>query len=361
MIISQTARENKGSVTHGKKYQVEMMMMEKCDWTAILETFSDAGIYQTHEYGEVSKGGSRLTHVLLREEGVVVAAAQIRIQTAHKINRGIAYVFHGPLWRRWDIKPDAEHLRQILGALKTEFAVNQKLLLRIVPKCYLEDEQNESDVFSGLEFRKTDSPAYRTVYMDLSKTIDEIRASLSRNWRRHLNRSEKKGLSVREGTEDQLFEIFENLYGEMIDRKNFYSPLEVKNFRRMQKKFDAKFKMKIMICEDAKGPVAGIVGTGIGETGIYLLGATSTRGLSSDGSYLLHWEMIKWLKDQGCRWYDLGGVDPVRNPGGYQFKEGMRGQEINFIGTFEYCENTLSKIIVKSAERIKKVTAVARW
>ncbi len=360
MIISQTARENKGSEMQDKNYQVEILKMEKDDWNAILGMFSDAGIYQTYQYGAVSKGGNRLTHVLLKENGAVVAAAQVRIHTARKINRGIAYVFHGPLWRRKDIKPEIEHLRRILDALKTEFAVNQKLMLRIVPKSYEENDQHDIAVFSKLKFRKTDSPVYKTIYIDLSRTVDEIRASLSRNWRRHLNRSEKRDLSVSSGTGDQFFETFEHLYGDMINRKNFYSPLEVKNFRKIQAEFDDALKMNVFICNDADGPVAGIVGTDIGDTGIYLLGATSTRGLSSDGSYLLHWEMIKWLKDQGCRWYDLGGIDPDKNPGGYQFKEGMRGQEINFTGTYEYCEDILSKTLVKTAEKMRSLISPAR-
>jgi len=35
-------------------------------------------------------------------------------------------------------------------------------------------------------------------------------------------------------------------------------------------------------------PVAGLVASAMGDTAIYLLGATSDKGLNSKGAYLLH-------------------------------------------------------------------------
>ena len=82
--------------------------------------------------------------------------------------------------------------------------------------------------------------------------------------------------------------------------------------------------MQIMICEDRGAPVAGLVVSAIGGSAIYLLGATSDDGLKSKGAYLLQWNMIQWLKQNGVRWYDLGGIDPEANRGVYSFKKGIR-------------------------------------
>ena len=66
----------------------------------------------------------------------------------------------------------------------------------------------------------------------------------------------------------------------------------------------------------------------MGDSAIYLLGATSDDGLNAKGSYLLQWTLIQWLKENGVRWYDLGGIDPEGNPGVYYFKRGFSGADV---------------------------------
>ncbi len=50
--------------------------------------------------------------------------------------------------------------------------------------------------------------------------------------------------------------------------------------------------------------------------------------MKNNGSYLLQWEMIKWLKQRGCQKYDLGGINLDDNPGVYHFKSGITNQEV---------------------------------
>ena len=52
--------------------------------------------------------------------------------------------------------------------------------------------------------------------------------------------------------------------------------------------------------------MAGLVASAMGDSAIYLLGATSDEGLKSKGAYLLQWTLIKWLKECGFKWYDSG-------------------------------------------------------
>ena len=61
------------------------------------------------------------------------------------------------------------------------------------------------------------------------------------------------------------------------------------------------------------------------------LGATSDDGLNAKGAYLLQWTLIQWLKENGIKWYDLGGIDPEGNPGVYSFKRGLSGTDVSSI------------------------------
>ena len=73
--------------------------------------------------------------------------------------------------------------------------------------------------------------------------------------------------------------------------------------------------------------IGALVCSLMGDTAIYLLGATSEKAMELKAANFLQWQAMMWLKDRGARWYDLGGIDPVANPGGYHFKSGLGGRE----------------------------------
>jgi hypothetical protein len=94
--------------------------------------------------------------------------------------------------------------------------------------------------------------------------------------------------------------------------------------------------------------VAGLVASAMGDSAIYLLGATSDAGLNTKGAYLLQWTMIRWLKENGVRWYDLGGIDPEGNPGVFSFKRGLSGLDVCQINPFVESGSAVSSAIVKA-------------
>jgi lipid II:glycine glycyltransferase (peptidoglycan interpeptide bridge formation enzyme) len=73
----------------------------------------------------------------------------------------------------------------------------------------------------------------------------------------------------------------------------------------------------------------------LGDTGVYLLGGANEAGRKCGSSYLLHWRALERMKSAGMRWYDLGGINPVDNPGGYQFKKGMGGMDLCAPGPYQ--------------------------
>jgi hypothetical protein len=98
----------------------------------------------------------------------------------------------------------------------------------------------------------------------------------------------------------------------------------------------------------------------MGDSGIYLLGATSDAGLTSKGAYLLQWTVIQWLKENGFRWYDLGGIDPERNPGVYRFKRGMSGSDISQINPLISCDSVVSSAVVNAGMALQSVVRGCR-
>ena len=332
-------------------YHSEVDLIGKTEWSELLRTFDDATIYQTWSYGSVRWGEDDLSHLLLKRDNKVAGLAQVTIKKLPLFQAGIAYIPWGPIWRIRGEESNLENLRQIVKALKDEYVLSRSLLLRIAPK---EVEGNNDEIVSILEaegFRKKWSiPPERTLVVDLTPSIEQLRKTLDQKWRNQLNRAEKNGLRIVEGGSDELYRIFLDLQQQMIARKHYLPGVDYDEFREIQEDLPDSLKMTIMVCEHQGDPVASAVVSTIGDTGIYLLGATSNRGLELKGSYLLQWRIIEWLKECGCKWYDLGGINPERNPGVYHFKAGLSGKDVRHIGQFEQCRTTASFLWVYGAE-----------
>ena len=335
-------------------YSAEIDKVGEAEWSEIIQLFDDANIYQTWSYGLIRWGENNLSHVVLKKDGFIVGVAQLRIARLPVLERGIAYIRWGPLWRLCGKRTDLESLRQMIMALVKEYVFHRGLLVRVLPNVInCDDDANAiRSIFETVGLR-WETSSYRTFLVDLTPSMEELRKNLTQGWRKQLRKAEKNNkLKLIEGTKDKLYEAFSALYNEMLTRKGFSPGVDINEFREIQKDLPDTLKMIVMICEFEREPVSALVGSLIGNRGIYLLGATSDKGLKLKGSYLLQWRMIQWLKEHGARWYDLGGIDPNGNPGVYHFKAGLGGVDVKHLGCFESCENLASSFLVGSGTQL---------
>jgi len=341
-------------------YVAEIDKVGQSEWSELLTRFDDATIYQTWSYGSVRWGEDHLSHVVLRRGGEIVAAAQARIIKFPILGAGIAYIPFGPLWKIHGRQIDIGDFHQVIRALYTEYVLKQGLLLRVIPNEIDSGDNMMRSVLQegGLKWKESMSP-YRTFLIDLSLSVEELRRSLDQKWRNHLNRAERNGLRVVEGSDDNSYNFFSNIYKEMHERKKFSEFVDINKMRVVQKDLQDRLKMTIILCESEADPVSAVVCTAIGDTGIYLLGATNDKGRTLQASYLVQWRVIEWLKAKGRRWYDLGGIDPEKNPGTYQFKAGLSGRlgkEVRYLGQFDGCRNLLSSFLVKVGDQLRAIS-----
>ena len=360
----------------GPGYTAEVDTVDEQRWYQILQEFDDANIYQTWSYAAVTCGRRNMSHLILRKHGDVATVAQVRIAKLPLIKAGIAYVRWGPLWRRRSTQADVDTFRQAVRALHNEFVCKRGLVLRLLPVLFDDD----SPCFSAILAEEGFSPARketreRTILMDLSPPLEDLRESMRPHWRRNLKVAEQNGLEVVEGSEDELFKMFINIYKGMVSRKKFVEPNDINQFRLMQAQLPERFKMQILLCRSGADICSGLVCSSIGQKGIYLFGATSDVGMTSRGSYLLHWKFIEKLKQKRFAVYDLHGINPIRNPGTYRFKKdlsGTNGKDVYFLGRFDSnasplsyscvaCGDTLRTIYQKLRELAKTARSVKLW
>jgi lipid II:glycine glycyltransferase (peptidoglycan interpeptide bridge formation enzyme) len=333
-------------------WQIEVDRATPEEWSGMLDCFEDANIYQTWSYGAGRWGRKNLGHLVLKRDGDVVAVAQLRIIRPTKLKFGMAYLRWGPLFHRRGRELDAEVTARMADALREEYVGKGRLLLQILPNAFVGTQRGtlfQSGFRSFTQEASTPANLYRTFVLDLAPSPDQLRKNLDAKWRNKLTQSEKKGLKVMAGTGINQYEMFSRMYNEMFKRKAFETTVDVEEFGRIQEDLPEAHRMRILICEQDGVPVAGIVASAMGDSGIYLLGATSDDGLNSKGAYLLQWTMIQWLKENGFKSYDLGGIDPEGNPGVYSFKKGFSGADVSQLSPFVACDNVVSSAIVRAS------------
>ncbi len=339
------------------KYTAEVDRINKSKWSDLLTRFDDATINQTWSYGSIRWGEANLSHLVLKKEGEIVAAVQLRIIKIPVFKGGIAYISWGPMWRVRGTHRNLECLRQMLKALRNEYSVRRGLLLRVLLNVF--DYEVDSDeilsIFKEEEFQRKLSP-YRTLLLDIEPSLDQLRNNLSKEWRKNLRKAESCNLKIMEGNRDEFYEVVSALYKEMRKRKGFSSLMDTNQFGMIQRDLPDFLKMRIMLCELDGEPVAALVGSAIGDIGIELVAATNNKALKINASYLLRWRMVQWLKDSGCRLYDLGGIDPEKNPGTYHFKAGLAGKsgkDTRYLGQFEACHSIISSFFVRIGDYLR--------
>ena len=349
------------------EYTAEIDTVDKYDWYKIIDQFSDANIYQTWSYDEIRCGEDKISHLVLRMADKIVAAAQARIVRLPLLGVGAAYVRWGPFWQLRNQTADLAVFRNVIRALRNEYVCRRGLILRIFPVLY-DDNSNlclESVLKEGYT-RVCEKNRARTLILDIQPPIEELRKNMHQKWRNCLNRAERNQLEVIEGCDDSLFVDFIEIYRELLRRKKFQEPNDINEFRKIQKELPTEFKMRIFLSRSNGISSSGAIFTAIGDTGVYLFGATNDEGMKNNGSYLLQWKAIQWMKNSGCQYYNLNGINPLTNPGSYRFKSrlsGKSGKDVYFLGRFDCYSGVISAALAQTADLVfpfmKKVVSVS--
>lgn len=338
---------------------IEIDKIDKKNWNNLISQFDDATVFQTWSYG-ISTGNST-SHIVIKKGEEVLACCQTSIRQLPFLNIGIAYITWGPLCIRKGRLFDPDVLFRLMCAIKEEYAIKRGYLLRIWPHATNERKEILKQILESEGFKRDDSRRpYRSLRIDLSPSIDNLRKNLDKEWRRCLRRAEENGLTMIEGTNIELFNTLVKLAKEVEKNKNFTDETDYKIYRRTQIDLPEPLKVKLVVCKAQGEPVCAAGYTAIGDTAIYVLAGTAAKAYGLKATYLVQWRMIQLLKESDVRYFDLGPFNPQRNPGVYHFKKGLakKGWEEIFLGEYEGCfnrRNRMAKSLLKYVRLLRRV------
>jgi peptidoglycan pentaglycine glycine transferase (the first glycine) len=336
------------------------------EWNALISQLHRAHFLQTWEWAQVKEkyGWQPLPFVWKDESGHVLAAAMILKRQI--LNRGFAarvailYAPKGPLldWNNEALRnrllSDLESFAKKQGAIF--FKMDPDVVLgRGVP----ESESNILDVTGqtvvselvrrGWRYSSEQIQFKNTVLVDLSATEDEMLARMKQKTRYNARLAEKKGVTLRVGTLDDLPMLYK-MYAETSVRDDFV--IRDENYYKLvwttfMKSIGSGQPSAVPLIAEVDGePVAAIFLFMFAGRAYYVYGMSRDAHREKMPTYLLQWQAMKYAKSAGCTVYDLWGAPDEFNEsdsmwGVYRFKEGLGGEVVRTLGAWDHAPNKI--------------------
>ncbi len=260
--------------------------------------------------------------VYLEKDGKICAAMSV-LGIKASDDKMFLYAPRGPVCDFYDI----ETTKKLIDEARPLFKKYDAFLLRLDPCVENDQELVKKYRDAGFTFRSDGvsphsfSNPHCEMMLDLEgKTTDELLASFSSMTRRHIRSSIKAGVTSRWSRSKEDLDTFYHLTEIMAHRHGItYRPREY--FDRFLEAFP---DIRICTSEYEGQPISSMLGFPYKDTLWYVYGATTTmKGKVSPG-YLTIWELIKWGRELGKKYFNMGAVYSLDvNDGLYFFKYGF--------------------------------------
>lgn len=198
---------------------------------------------------------------------------------------------------------------------------------------------------------KVDIQPPDSTFLDLSKSEDELLASMKNKWRYNVRYAAKHEVTVRAVTADSPnferdLDSFYNLYettaardGIGLHPKSYYKDLLARGAKSEQSDGE-KTRITLYVASHEGEDLAAIITLFQKSEAIYLYGCSGNNKRNLMPAYLVQWTAIKDAKAFGSRIYDFYGMPPTDDEnhpmhGLYLFKIGFGGAQVHRPGSFD--------------------------
>ena len=304
------------------------------EYSDFLEKHERCNFQQSLEWAKVKQSWKR--EVILAEDtnGKINGSLMVLVRKIPFFGN-IMYSARGPVCDIHNI----EVLRQITEGAKELAKKYNAIVLRIEPDIKSDDtdfrnimlELGYSIKDDAKNFRDEIQPRYVFRLDTKNKTEDEIFKNFHQKTRYNVRLATKKGVTVKEGTREDLKDFHKIMVTTGIRDGFITRPLEY--FEKMYDCLGPEHMKIFMAYYDGK-PISGVIPIMYGNKTWYLYGASSNEHRNLMPNYLLQWEMIKIAISRKSDIYDLRGVPGIADDsnGLYRFKKGFGAEYTEFIG-----------------------------
>ena len=251
---------------------------------------------------------------------------------------------------------DTEKVKQAFAKIAELAREHRCVFVRLRPQLLNTPENRE--LLDGLGLKKSPMHlhAEHTVIIDLTKSEDELLKNLRRQTRYEVRQAAKKGIIVERSNSEEIFREFHSVQLTTAKRQNFVPP-SLKELLAEREAFGDH--AQIYTAYTDKEPIAYGLILRSGDEAEYFEAASTDLNRKLPGAYALQWQVIKDLKKQGVKRYNLWGIAPPgakhhRYSGVTTFKTGFGGDLVEFVPAHDLVIKPLQYQKDKLIETVRK-------
>lgn len=270
-------------------------------WDAFLAKTPGGQYVQSSLWAQVKAvNGWRVERIIATQQGRIVAGAQLLLRPLPLIGT-IGYVPRGPMFT----VDDSELVDSVMNALIGSVNRQRCQVMSVQPPS---GGEQFADQLSRWNFRLSSrrvAPMH-TLLLDLRQEDDEILARMNRRTRYNARLGTRKGLTVRQGTVDDLSTYY-RLLTMTSQRQNFEISSE-EYYAKLWQVFEPPGHMALLLAEYKEEVVSAQLAIPFGNTVINKMTVWSGLHGNLKPNEALLWAAIQWSKAQGYDYYDFGGM-----------------------------------------------------
>jgi peptidoglycan pentaglycine glycine transferase (the first glycine) len=272
------------------------------EWDAFVSSLPHGHHVQTSLWGQVKNAlGYRTMRLIASEDGRIAAGGQMLIRRLMPFV-SIAYMPKGPILPKWD----PSLARTIVDALKRVAQTHHFLVIALQPP----NNDLEFNAFlANYGFRPSwlELVPTATILIDLTQDTEKILGQMKRQTRQNIRRSDREGITTREGTEADL-PAFYQLHVTTSQRQGF-TPYPEEYFARMWQVFSKQGLISLIMAEYQNAPVSALLLVSFGNMVIpKILGWSGEHGKRRPNDAVF-WASIQWAQAHGYHCFDMEGIN----------------------------------------------------
>ena len=297
-------------------------------WDDALARFDDCSPFQSYAWGEYRRGLGWQPYrwAAVNEANEIVAMLQAYLRR-HRFGIGMLWSEGGPVG---DLSVCDETLQSIiretvgLKRLYCRFRCDQP---RAVQKVLELKAQGWNVPWAAI------NSGY-TAVLNLKMDDKALLAQATRNWRANVRRAEKNNLVTYQWL-NPTAEAIHSAFRSMEKAKGLDEQHSRDEIEQLLEK--AGHQLILFRSDDKRGELMSLAGAMVfGSQANLWLFATTQPGRTSRASYLVLSALVQHCKQVGVTSYDLGGIDPVNNPGVSNFKTDSGGTPVELLGEWDW-------------------------
>ena len=306
---------------------------------------------QSPEWAKVKTEWENEFIIVKDKKGEIKGTMSILLRKVPMFNR---YIMYAPRGFVCDVH-DKETLSELFEKAREIAKKYKAFIFKLDPDVPADDEEFAQIIKElGIKTKKNVKnikqviqPKYVFRLRLTGKTEEELLKSFHEKTRYNIRLSARKGVTVREGTREDLKTFYEIMQTTGKRDGFFIRPLSY-----FEKIYDemGEGHVKVLFAEYEGKPIATVLPILYGNKVWYLYGGSKNEHRNLMATYLMQWEMIKWAVEKKCDWYDFRGVSGFKDPkdpqyGVYKFKKGFNGDFVEFINELHIVFNPVMNIV----------------